>query len=161
MTLLLGLLGLVTSVQPSSQFYFPFDCDDIYTHDNKSSSGVYRIYPGGLTTPVHVYCDMLTDGGRWTVSITEEQCDIMLWEFTWAVTLFMQSIKLKTKCFSCTLFERGEQQQSPILTVAVVFIILLTQNSFHDRELGLVATLQNKNQDKSVLTFMHLSILRD
>ncbi|XP_037546316.1 microfibril-associated glycoprotein 4 [Nematolebias whitei] len=66
-TLLLGLLGFVASVHSNSQFYLPVDCDGIYSHNNSSSSGVYRIYPGGPTTPLHVYCDMDTDGGRWTV----------------------------------------------------------------------------------------------
>ncbi|KAK5623212.1 hypothetical protein CRENBAI_017790 [Crenichthys baileyi] len=64
---LLAQLLLAVSVQSNSQDYLPIDCDDIYQHDNKSSSGVYTIYPGGPTTPLHVYCDMETDGGRWTV----------------------------------------------------------------------------------------------
>ncbi|KAM4595763.1 microfibril-associated glycoprotein 4-like [Fundulus diaphanus] len=65
--LLLAQLLLAVSLQSNSQVYLPIDCDDIYKHDNKSSSGVYTIYPGGPTTPLHVYCDMETDGGRWTV----------------------------------------------------------------------------------------------
>ncbi|XP_024115835.1 microfibril-associated glycoprotein 4 [Oryzias melastigma] len=52
-----------------SKFYLPIDCEDIYCHDNTSSSGVYTIYPGGPTSPLHVYCDMRTDGGRWTVFV--------------------------------------------------------------------------------------------
>ncbi|XP_029284612.1 microfibril-associated glycoprotein 4-like [Cottoperca gobio] len=66
-TSLVALLVLATSVHSDSQFYLPIDCDDIHRHDNTSSSGVYTIYPGGPTTPIHVYCDMDTDGGRWTV----------------------------------------------------------------------------------------------
>ncbi|XP_035993324.1 microfibril-associated glycoprotein 4 [Fundulus heteroclitus] len=65
--LLLAQLLLAVSLQSNSQVYLPIDCDDIYKHDNKSLSGVYTIYPGGPTTPLHVYCDMETDGGRWTV----------------------------------------------------------------------------------------------
>ncbi|KAK5617534.1 hypothetical protein CRENBAI_004473 [Crenichthys baileyi] len=63
-TFLLAQLLLAVSVQSNSQAYLPIDCDDIYQHDSKSSSGVYTIYPGGPTTPLHVYCDMETDGGR-------------------------------------------------------------------------------------------------
>ncbi|XP_071379439.1 microfibril-associated glycoprotein 4-like, partial [Centroberyx affinis] len=59
------LLVAVASAQ--SQFYLPIDCHDIYHHDNTSPSGVYTIFPGGPTTPLHAYCDMDTDGGRWTV----------------------------------------------------------------------------------------------
>lgn len=69
MALLLGQLLLAVAVQSNSKAYLPLDCDDIYRRDNKSNSGVYKIYPGGPTTPLHVYCDMKTDGGRWTVSI--------------------------------------------------------------------------------------------
>ncbi|TDH15726.1 hypothetical protein EPR50_G00012880 [Perca flavescens] len=66
-TLSVALLVLATSVHSDSQFYLPIDCEDIHRHDDTSSSGVYTIYPGGPTTPLHVYCDMDTDGGRWTV----------------------------------------------------------------------------------------------
>lgn len=62
------LMSLLAPVAVLSQFYLPQDCDDIYQHDNTKPSGVYTIYPGGPTTPLHVYCDMNTDGGRWTVS---------------------------------------------------------------------------------------------
>ncbi|XP_056228093.1 microfibril-associated glycoprotein 4-like [Seriola aureovittata] len=66
-TSFVGLLVLVASVHSDSLFSMPIDCDDIYSHDNTSSSGVYTIYPGGPTTPINVFCDMETDGGRWTV----------------------------------------------------------------------------------------------
>ncbi|TKS89298.1 Microfibril-associated glycoprotein 4 36 kDa microfibril-associated glycoprotein [Collichthys lucidus] len=45
----------------------PLDCSDIYHHDNSQSSGVYTIYPIGSTSAVQVYCDMESEGGRWTV----------------------------------------------------------------------------------------------
>lgn len=68
-SVLVGLLVSVASVQEDPHFFLPIDCDDVYRRDNTSSSGVYAIYPGGPTSPLHVFCDMETDGGRWTVSI--------------------------------------------------------------------------------------------
>ncbi|KAG7455938.1 hypothetical protein MATL_G00246340 [Megalops atlanticus] len=44
----------------------PLDCADIYNQGSKAS-GVYQIYPGGATYPFYVYCDMDTEGGKWTV----------------------------------------------------------------------------------------------
>ncbi|XP_049900698.1 microfibril-associated glycoprotein 4-like [Epinephelus moara] len=66
-TLSIALLVLAGSVHSDSPFYLPIDCGDIHRRDNTSSSGVYIIYPGGPTTPLHAYCDMDTDGGGWTV----------------------------------------------------------------------------------------------
>nr|AFP72288.1 fibrinogen-related protein 1 [Trachidermus fasciatus] len=66
-TSLITALVLAASVHADSQWLLPIDCDDVQRRDNTSSSGVYTIYPGGPTTPLHVYCDMDTDGGRWTV----------------------------------------------------------------------------------------------
>lgn len=62
------MLGLVASVLCGPEVPLPGDCDDIYRHDNTTPSGVYAIYPGGPAAPLQVYCDMETDGGRWTVS---------------------------------------------------------------------------------------------
>ncbi|XP_078100880.1 microfibril-associated glycoprotein 4-like [Sander vitreus] len=45
----------------------PVDCSDIYNNDNSRPSGVYTIYPIGATSAVQVYCDMGSEGGRWTV----------------------------------------------------------------------------------------------
>lgn len=77
-TLFVALLVLAASVRCDSQFHLPIDCDDIYRNDNTSSSGVYTIYPGGPTTPLHVYCDMDTDGGRWTVSTPHISSDFIV-----------------------------------------------------------------------------------
>ncbi|TKS68518.1 Microfibril-associated glycoprotein 4 36 kDa microfibril-associated glycoprotein [Collichthys lucidus] len=66
-TLLAALLVLAASVRCDPEFYLPIDCDDIYRYDNSTPSGVYTIYPGGPISPLKVYCDMETDGGRWTV----------------------------------------------------------------------------------------------
>lgn len=36
-----------------------------------NADGVYKIYPYlPVTTAVRVYCDMTTDGGEWTVSLS-------------------------------------------------------------------------------------------
>ncbi|KAM6939470.1 microfibril-associated glycoprotein 4-like [Xenentodon cancila] len=66
-TLFVVLLVIAAYVQSDSKFYLPIDCDDVYWHDNTSTSGVYTIYPAGPVTPLQVYCDMDTDGGRWTI----------------------------------------------------------------------------------------------
>ncbi|XP_063419062.1 fibrinogen-like protein A [Mytilus trossulus] len=44
----------------------PKDCSDL--EPNSDTSGVYTIYPTG-GRGVKVYCDMKTDGGRWTVLV--------------------------------------------------------------------------------------------
>ncbi|XP_033986261.1 microfibril-associated glycoprotein 4-like [Trematomus bernacchii] len=66
-TLFMALLGFLASAATGSKDFLPIDCNDIYCHDNTSSSGVYTIFPGGPDTPLQVFCDMNTDGGRWTV----------------------------------------------------------------------------------------------
>ncbi|XP_035853517.1 microfibril-associated glycoprotein 4-like isoform X2 [Sander lucioperca] len=62
--LLLLLAPLLTSCQ---KLLLPGDCSDIYNNDNSRPSGVYTIYPIGATSAVQVYCDMGSEGGRWTV----------------------------------------------------------------------------------------------
>ncbi|XP_034503178.1 microfibril-associated glycoprotein 4 [Ailuropoda melanoleuca] len=44
----------------------PLDCDDIYAQGYQVD-GVYLIYPSGPSVPVPVFCDMTTEGGKWTV----------------------------------------------------------------------------------------------
>ncbi|KAJ8384659.1 hypothetical protein AAFF_G00199910 [Aldrovandia affinis] len=50
----------------TSLMFQPLDCADIY-NDGPQPSDVYRIYPAGPLSPVYVFCDMDTDGGKWTV----------------------------------------------------------------------------------------------
>ncbi|XP_055740093.1 microfibril-associated glycoprotein 4-like [Salvelinus fontinalis] len=43
----------------------PQDCSEVY--DNSfTHSGVFTIYPAGPTSVVYAYCDMDTDGVKWT-----------------------------------------------------------------------------------------------
>eukprot|EP00057_Strongylocentrotus_purpuratus_P021082 XP_011675556.1 PREDICTED: ficolin-2-like [Strongylocentrotus purpuratus] len=50
----------------------PCDCAEIQTGGLSLLSGVYSIYPDGVVDdPLLVYCDMETDGGRWTVNWSE------------------------------------------------------------------------------------------
>ncbi|KAL2102878.1 hypothetical protein ACEWY4_002046 [Coilia grayii] len=44
----------------------PQDCAAVYEQGFKAN-GVYTIYPAGSTSPQYAYCDMETDGGKWTV----------------------------------------------------------------------------------------------
>ncbi|KAM5151677.1 microfibril-associated glycoprotein 4-like [Mantella aurantiaca] len=45
---------------------YPEDCSDVFAQ-GLNTDGVYLIYPGGLSTPVPVYCDMTGKDGPWTV----------------------------------------------------------------------------------------------
>ncbi|XP_078135909.1 microfibril-associated glycoprotein 4-like isoform X2 [Sander vitreus] len=61
---LLLLAPLLTSCQQPVQ---PVDCSAIYQQDKSKPSGVYTIYPAGKRSAIKVYCDMTSEGGRWTV----------------------------------------------------------------------------------------------
>ncbi|XP_078135280.1 microfibril-associated glycoprotein 4-like [Sander vitreus] len=58
------LAPMLTSCYPPN---LPKDCSDIHNNPNTRKSGVYTIYPIRSTSPVQVYCDMDSKGGRWTV----------------------------------------------------------------------------------------------
>ncbi|XP_031167236.1 microfibril-associated glycoprotein 4-like isoform X1 [Sander lucioperca] len=61
---LLLLAPLLASCQ---QLLRPVDCSAIYQQNRTKPSGVYTIYPAGERFAVEVYCDMASEGGRWTV----------------------------------------------------------------------------------------------
>ncbi|XP_039260838.2 microfibril-associated glycoprotein 4-like [Styela clava] len=49
---------------------FPEDCTTVnrnYAKSQNTSGGVFDIYPESRNKPVKVYCDLLTDGGGWTI----------------------------------------------------------------------------------------------
>ncbi|XP_026207146.1 microfibril-associated glycoprotein 4-like isoform X2 [Anabas testudineus] len=43
------------------------DCSDIPRRVHRRRSGVYSIHPGGGMSAVKVYCDLRSEGGKWTV----------------------------------------------------------------------------------------------
>ncbi|XP_030844714.1 ryncolin-1-like [Strongylocentrotus purpuratus] len=52
----------------AANMFLPRDCAEIQTGGLSHLSGVYPIYPDRAgDDPLFVYCDMETDGGRWTV----------------------------------------------------------------------------------------------
>ncbi|XP_034049305.1 microfibril-associated glycoprotein 4-like isoform X2 [Thalassophryne amazonica] len=63
--IILLLLAPVLTLGQTS--FLPRDCSDIHNKNKAKPSGVYVIYPIGATSRVEVYCDMDSQGGRWTV----------------------------------------------------------------------------------------------
>ncbi|XP_034049303.1 microfibril-associated glycoprotein 4-like [Thalassophryne amazonica] len=63
--IILLLLALVLTFGNKS--FLPRDCSDIHHQNTTHPSGVYVIYPIRATSRVEVYCDMNSQGGRWTV----------------------------------------------------------------------------------------------
>ncbi|KAF1385161.1 hypothetical protein PFLUV_G00127800 [Perca fluviatilis] len=61
------LVLLAPLLSSCHKLFLPFDCSDIYRNYNSQPSGVYTIYPIRATSAVQVYCDMNSEGGRWTV----------------------------------------------------------------------------------------------
>ncbi|XP_028423224.1 microfibril-associated glycoprotein 4 isoform X1 [Perca flavescens] len=60
-------LLLLAPLLTSCHYHQPVDCSAIYQEDKSKPSGVYTIYPAGERSAVEVYCDMTSEGGRWTV----------------------------------------------------------------------------------------------
>ncbi|XP_066524267.1 microfibril-associated glycoprotein 4-like [Hoplias malabaricus] len=63
---IIWILWIPLLVQSKSLMFQPMDCADIY-NDSVWTSGVYLVYPAGPNSGRYVYCDMQTDGGKWTV----------------------------------------------------------------------------------------------
>ncbi|XP_068102733.1 microfibril-associated glycoprotein 4-like [Hyperolius riggenbachi] len=57
---------LQPATEGGSDTEYPLDCDDIHDQGG-DADGVYVIFPSGPSNAVPVYCDMTTEGGKWTV----------------------------------------------------------------------------------------------
>ena len=55
----------ISALEP--KYPVPLDCEDILKDNPNAGSGVYKIYPVGLTLPISVYCEMAINDGGWTV----------------------------------------------------------------------------------------------
>ncbi|XP_034049304.1 microfibril-associated glycoprotein 4-like [Thalassophryne amazonica] len=67
MKIYITLLLLAPVLTFEEKPFLPQDCSDIHRQNTTQPSGVYTIYPIGATSCVEVYCDMTSQGGRWTV----------------------------------------------------------------------------------------------
>ncbi|XP_061564711.1 microfibril-associated glycoprotein 4-like [Cololabis saira] len=64
---LLMLILLASGMETCKGASLPVDCSDIHHQDKNLTNGVFTIYPAGSTSAVQVYCDLESEGGRWTV----------------------------------------------------------------------------------------------
>jgi len=62
----LALLAVLLPVAVHCVTLYPTECGEVQDLGAKAS-GVYTIFPAGPNSPRLAYCDMDTDGGRWTV----------------------------------------------------------------------------------------------
>ena len=61
-------LNLYNSISACNTYSTVTDCQDVQSV-GFNDSGVYHVTPPGTFQGVDVYCDMVTDGGGWIVSL--------------------------------------------------------------------------------------------